>query len=232
MNKRIIGNPATTPMAMPDLSNKVDKEDGKGLSTNDFTDADKQTLTDIRSDMNIMIGEIGDVKESLDTKVDKSIITNNFDDVWEDDGTLIPTASVLSKFVPDDLVARSVDDIWDEYTQIPSVETTMELINPTPITEIPETLEPNKAYNFGFVDNLSLSFPTYAQDGDVIYINFFAEADEGKLPNLIIDTTNTTDIELIPENSTGYEIFAKYNGNASKFGIDNYWIVNYSEFTL
>lgn len=164
-----------------ELQNKVDKVDGKGLSSNDFTD---------------------DYKERVNNTVEET------------------------------RVVYSVGEIQDEYFEIPTVETTKGLINPTPITEIPETLEPNKAYNFGFVDNLSLSFPTYANDGDVIYITFFAEADEGTLANLVIDTTNTTDIELIPENSTGYEIFAKYNGNASKFGIDNYWIVNYSEFTL
>ena len=41
---------------------------------------------------------------------------------------------------------------------------------------------------------------------------------------LTIDTTNTCDIELIPEINTGYEIFGKFNGSI--------WIVNYSEYTV
>lgn len=194
MHKRIIGNPTTTPMAMPDLSNKVDKEDGKGLSTNDFTDQYENQIEENAFN----IGRVSD------------IVGENSYHIGN----------------PSDLLTDAIDNLVNAINEV------YEDIHQTPVTTIPATLEPNKAYNFGFVDNLSLSFPTTANDGDVIYITFFAEADEGKSPNLIIDTTNTTDIELIPENSTGYEIFAKYNGNAIPYGIDDYWIVNYSEFTL
>jgi hypothetical protein len=176
------------------LNGKVDKEEGKGLSTNDFTDQYKNQI----EENTLNVGRVSDIVDENNYRI------GNLDNLNTD--------------TTDNLV-DAINEIYDGIYQ-------------TPIIEIPTTLEPNKAYNFGFVDNLSLSFPTYANDGDVIYITFFAESDEGTLPNLVIDTTNTTDIELIPENSTGYEIFAKYNGNASKFGIDNYWIVNYSEFTL
>lgn len=94
-------------------------------------------------------------------------------------------------------------------------------INPTPITTIPTTLTPNQQYNFGEVTELSLAFPTVANDGDVIYATFITgEA----VTTLTIDTTNTCDIEFVPEANTGYEVFGKYNGSI--------WIVNYSEYTV
>ena len=219
-----------------ELGNKVDKVDGKGLSSNDFTDNDKQKLDN--------------TSETLNNKVDYSDVVPDYDEWFlnssygDDYFKKVPSMNVFSEFyessatfLKDKNISVNIEeDLLDSNVmverKVPNIQAVKDYINQKPITEIPTTLEPNKAYNFGIVDNLSLSFPTYANDGDVIYITFFAEADEGKLPNLVIDTTNTTDIELIPENSTGYEIFAKYNGNASAFGIDNYWIVNYSEFTL
>lgn len=90
-----------------------------------------------------------------------------------------------------------------------------------PYTEIPSTLYPNYQYNFGEVETLNLAFPTVATDGDVVYLTFKS----GNTPTaLTIDTTNTSDIECIPEANTGYEIFGKYNGEI--------WIVNYSEYTV
>ena len=90
-----------------------------------------------------------------------------------------------------------------------------------PLTEIPSTLLANYEYNFGEVTELSLTFPTVAADGNVIYLTFYS----GATPTtLAIDTTNTSDIEIIPEANTGYEIFGKFNGSI--------WIVNYSEYTV
>ena len=92
---------------------------------------------------------------------------------------------------------------------------------PTPITTIPTTLAANKQYNFGEVATLNLAFPTVANDGDVVYLTFKSGSTHTALT---IDTTNTCDIEIIPEPNTGYEIYAKYNGSI--------WIVNYSEYTV
>lgn len=95
------------------------------------------------------------------------------------------------------------------------------IINPIPITEAPTTLETNKEYNLGELQELSIVFPSVANDGDVIYLTFYS----GAAPTtLTIDTTNTSDIEVIPESNTGYEIFGKFNGSI--------WIVNYSEYTV
>ena len=95
------------------------------------------------------------------------------------------------------------------------------IINPIPITEPPTTLEANKEYSLGELEELSIVFPSVANDGDVIYLTFYS----GATPTtLTIDTTNTSDIEVIPEPHTGYEVFGKYNGSI--------WIVNYSEYTV
>ena len=90
-----------------------------------------------------------------------------------------------------------------------------------PITTIPSTLDANMPYNFGEQTERALIFPTIATDGDVIYITFTSGA---TATNLTVDTTNTSDFDLIPEANTGYEIYAKYNGTI--------WIVKYSEYTV
>ena len=98
---------------------------------------------------------------------------------------------------------------------------TKEELRPHPVYVMPSTLAPNVTYNFTTQPNITLAFPTVANDGDVIYITF--ECAETST-NLTVDTTNTSDIDLIPEANTGYEIYAKYNGSI--------WIVKYSEYTV
>ena len=213
MSKRIIGNPATTPMAMPDLDTKVDKIYGKGLSTNDFTDEYKNQVelnalnvskaSALADENRYHIGDLG----GLDTEnVDNLVGAIN---------------ELRNNMVENARIAYSVDEIYDEWMEIPTVEVTKMLINPTPIEDVPSTLEANKQYNFKERTSLSLVFPTFALDGDVIYLTFKS----GATPTaLTIDTTNTCDIECIPEATTGYEIFGKYNGSI--------WIINYSEYTV
>lgn len=101
-------------------------------------------------------------------------------------------------------------------------DTLNEMTKP-PETTVPTTLEVNTSYNFGHLYELSLSFPQDANDGDVIHIAFVS----GDIPtNLIIDTTNTSNIDLVPEAYTIYEMYAKFN---SKVGS---WLANYSEWDL
>lgn len=62
------------------LEDKVDKEEGKGLSTNDYTDADKAMLAEHDT-------EIGELQAAVDNKVDKEtgkgLSTNDFSDGWK-----------------------------------------------------------------------------------------------------------------------------------------------------
>jgi hypothetical protein len=92
-----------------------------------------------------------------------------------------------------------------------------------PIRVIPTTLEANKAYNFGSQHNVTLAFPSVANDGDVIYVGFVSR----ETTNLVVDTTNTYDFDLVPEVNTGYEIYAKCNTDE---GFTR-WIVKYAEYT-
>lgn len=95
------------------------------------------------------------------------------------------------------------------------------IINPAPITEAPTTLETNKEYSLGELQELSIVFPSVASKGDVIYLTFKSGA---VATTLAIDTTNTTDIEIVPEPNCYYDIFAKFNGSV--------WLVNYSEYLV
>lgn len=90
-----------------------------------------------------------------------------------------------------------------------------------PISTVPVTLEANKEYSFGEVSELSLAFPTIANNGDVVYLTFKSGS---TATSLTIDTTNTSDIEIIPEANCYYDIFAKFNGFV--------WLVNYSEYLV
>lgn len=94
-------------------------------------------------------------------------------------------------------------------------------LRPTPITDTSSAITANNSYNYGEQTELSIAFPTTANDGDVVYITFTSGA---TATVLTLDTTNTSDIELIPEANTGYEVYAKYNGAI--------WIVNYSDYTV
>ena len=83
------------------------------------------------------------------------------------------------------------------------------------------TLNVNTEYYLGITHDLTLTFPSNASPGEVVYINFFSPEQPTVLT---IDMTNVFDIEIIPEPDTGYEIFGKYTPDG--------WIVNYSEFSL
>ena len=127
------------------------------------------------------------------------------------------------KNAPDfDGLAKKVDTNTNNFMKLASsIANLSNRAFPTPITIIPTTLEANQKYNFGECSELGLIFPTTANDGDVIYLTFKSGA---VATTLTIDTTNTCDIEVIPETNTGYEIFGMFNGSI--------WIINYSEYTV
>lgn len=118
------------------------------------------------------------------------------------------------------LILSTIPDIENQLFR--TMDEVYELTAP-PVTAIPNTLEPNKAYNFGIEQNITLAFPSVANDGDVIYIGFWSVFPT----NLVVDTTNTFDFDLVPENGTGYEIYAKY---MLAEGVGK-WIVKYSEYS-
>ena len=140
---------------------------------------------------------------------------------WTNDGGLENPDPVTIK---GDTPIKGVDYYTDEEKDTLSSEIETEVynnVNPAPITNIDAVLTVNKKYMLNEVEELALVFPTNANMGDVIYLTFKSGA---TATNLTIDTTNTCDIEVIPETNTGYEIFGMFNGSI--------WIINYSEYTV
>lgn len=112
---------------------------------------------------------------------------------------------------------------WSSWAEFLTEETVKKILYPKPISRVHNPLRKNTSYNFGEVSDLNLKFPgSYASnDGDVIYLTFTSGSDA---TTLSIETTNTSDIDLVPEPNAGYEIYAKYNGEI--------WILGYSEYTI
>ena len=180
---------------------KVDKLAGKGLSSNDFTDEYKMLI----DENNYKIGDLGDLTTGV-TETLVGAISETYDFACENNYNMGMLSDLIT--VHNDTFVDAINEIYEDTHQ-------------KPITTIPTTLSSNKQYNFGEVTSLSLAFPTSAEDGDVVYLTFFSGDSE---TSLTIDTTNTCDIEVVPETNTGYEIFGKYNGLV--------WIVNYSEYIV
>lgn len=280
MPKRIIGNPTTTPLAMPDISNlenecssifmktiatskngrSVSIADGLVGSTNikiavdnivdnNFPKADGYKILIEEYSPEWGTGEILKVIYNAEgthnvvftsSPFDYDIgiyvcVTGYYTDNGEDVGECSGITCDLSveyerstlkgkvKALNNTVAELSEDVIMANINLNKKADKgeVIDLLYPTPIKVIPTTLESNQKYNFGEVAELNLAFPTDANDGDVIYLTFKSGA---TATNLTIDTTNTCDIEVIPETNTGYEIFGMFNGSI--------WIINYSEYTV
>ena len=86
-------------------------------------------------------------------------------------------ADILQQW-EEDLFGTSVEGVTNIYTardaSLEAIEEKgMEMYDRLyfpPITEIPTILESNKEYNFGEITELTLVFPTLANNGDVIYV--------------------------------------------------------------
>ena len=72
-----------------ELDNKIDKVEGKGLSTNDFTDEEKSKLAGLSNyDDTTLANKVSNVENALSNKVnkdgDKTLSTNDFTDAYKD----------------------------------------------------------------------------------------------------------------------------------------------------
>ena len=189
-------------------------EDVKHLTDSEKADVGK--IAKIEAD-------VGDVSQIQSTKTNIVEAYNELWDTVDSHGIVVQVQADVAGIVNGNILVGAADyalsdgngrNIFDTYA-------TKGEVYPTPSTMIPSTLRENATYNLGEQTELSLIFPTTANDGGVIYITFRSGA---TATNLTVDTTNTSDIDLIPEVNTGYEIYAKYNGSI--------WIVKYSEYTV
>lgn len=167
------------------LENKQDKEDGKGLSTNDYTTADKNKLASVESGANKTVVD-DEISEGSENPVQNKVL-----------------ASILCD--------KTDKEYVDNYAE-KKMGTSTVLNNP---------LTANCNYFFTVDDNFILSFPTEdLTQGDTIYLNFECSTDV----TLIVDTSNTTAIDIIPEANKGYEVFGCWNGDK--------WVLGYDEYDL
>lgn len=233
------------------LNLKVDKIDGKGLSTNDFTNAEKEKL----SDMNVRdIGRIDDLTE-LDEIFDDGIYYFNY---GTDSCIMVvssyigyahsPIVQTICPLNIQRLYSNEYEDsdyelYWSDWEKIfvnqvynrlseeaQSGKAVAQAINvlkselkPTPLTSITGTLSPNQPYHLSEPPS-SIVFPSVdVFDGDTIYITFMTG---NTPPTISIDMKNTTDIDIEIEADTGYEIYGKYVANINK------WIVGYSSYKV
>ena len=146
-----------------------------------------------------------DVEQLIKTIMKLSTITNN----------LAPVASSGDyndlKNKPDVVSQEELEDLGSRLYAASLI----------PVTTVPSVLEANQKYNFGEIAKLSLTFPSAANDGDVIYLAFSS----GNTPTTLeIDTTNTDDFELIPEANCLYEIFGSFS--------DGVWYLTYNEYSV
>lgn len=127
-----------------------------------------------------------------------------------------------SSYKSTEIDETDVFDGWHYPTSGAVVNYVKSQLRPEPLTSLNGSLEANKEYHLGIVEDLTLSFPTNANPGDVIYVEFYSPSVAPT--NLIIDMSNTFYTEIIPEASTLYEIFAKF--------VDGAWLINYSEHEM
>lgn len=69
-----------------DLALKVDKVTGKGLSSNDYTDADKATLDNLDGAMATVVPKVGVLEQTVPTKLDKYTASGDADMLIVSDG--------------------------------------------------------------------------------------------------------------------------------------------------
>ena len=166
----------------------------------DLTTTDKTNLVVAINEIKAEVGDINDLSEVVSPDNRGSLIQAINDVAIQHDGFVRDAVSAFNYY----------DSAITKLTRSPE-------------TTIPTTLQANIPYDFGVRDELTLSFPRSANRGDVVYISFLSDV----VPtNLTVDTTNSTDFDLVPEAHTGYEIYAKYNKDLE------YWIVKYSDYSI
>ena len=195
------------------LTGKVDKVDGKGLSTEDYTTAEKEKLSGLANyDDTELVNLIND-------KIDKSAITTVVN--AESTDTQIPTAKATYKIVDN---AVSLLDL-----KITDTENSINQINETITTKtntvVPETLAINTIYDLGEQTSLTLALPS-GQLGDFIQVDFLSTATPTTLT--ITATSGLSDYDLIPEANTIYSLYFNWiRLDATTYG----WGFGYAEYT-
>ena len=181
-----------------ELDKKVDKVTGKGLSTNDYTDADKAEVAKVKDKVGFADyateNEAGVVKMTAVNASGLYVDNNGFILNSPADEELINLRASSRAITPRNLdyAVRSVrPETW-------GVGTTEQ--------ELSLSGEVNTIYVVGGIkDSLSITLPTIGQYGDFMQVDFYS----GETPTTLTITSSQgiTDIDLIPASNTTYSLF-------------------------
>lgn len=213
---KALGNdPNFAATVMDAIGKKVDKVDGYGLvSVSNF---DEKVLVGVNGIAAYLFYDSTMIDNLLGSKVDTDEYEQFRDDVKS--GDIRVHSSEYSDHANRANDATNAMNDWDGN----DIQQTYARIRPDIMTDIPDTLSPNQTYHL-YEAPSSIVFPSSdIVDGDTIYLTFMT----GDTPPTIeFYTNNTTDIDIVIEANTGYEIYGKYVANIDK------WIVGYSEYTI
>ena len=179
-----------------DLSNYVEKDGDKVLSTNDYTDTDKAEVAKIKD-------KVGFTDYATDTKA--GIVT-----AYGIGGISLGNNGELSLHVPTEY---EIDSRQGMYGNLPitisNLDYAVRSVLPVRSGSIPDKLAANTIYGLGIESTLTLNLPSieaYIATGDFIQVDFYS----GETPtNLTITCIGgrLSDIDLIPEANTMYSLF-------------------------
>lgn len=183
-----------------DLSNYVEKDGDKVLSTNDYTDTDKAEVAKVKD----KVGFTDYAKETGQAGI-VSI------------GTEVTPFGVGPKGVlklavvgTNEIDKRNNLHTFDEFPLgLGNLDYAVRSVRPTTSNSIPDTLAVNIIYGLGIESTLTINLPSIESPiatGDFIQVDFYS----GKTPtNLTVTFTggSLSDIDLIPEANTMYSLY-------------------------
>lgn len=163
------------------LSNKVDKEPGKGLSTNDFTDEYKEKLGFL------YVYDDSELRGLIGYKVDqiqgKGLSANDFTDADKE----------------------KLDNMYTADGVIPP----QRIPNPPAFTSISGAVNINSIYDLGVQTSLTITLPN-GEVGDYLQIDFISGATPTNLTINATSTALISDYDFVPEANSIYTLFFDY----------------------
>ena len=177
------------------LTNKVDKVTGKGLSENNYTDADKTEVAKIQN-------KVGFTDYATDTKTGVIKLGTGRN------ALMVTGDGVISTIIPSELSIDQRDSqIHSSLAlNLGNLDYAVRSVRPTKSNSLPDTLAVNTIYDLLEAQTVTLNLPNFTKYGDFIQVDFYS----GETPtNLTITCPggSLSDIDLIPEANTMYSLY-------------------------
>lgn len=210
------------------LDSKVDKVEGKGLSTNDYTDTDKAEVAKVKNkvgftDYATQTGKAGIV--SIGTEVTPFGIGSK--------GVLqlaVASTNAIDK--------RNNLHMWDKFPLgLDNLDYAVRSVRPKVVTngnqDITLTCDVNTIYDLGGnigATNLNITLPNKGQYGDFIQVDFYS--DPSSPTNLTLNSNaGFTSYDLIPQGNCIYSLYFDWGmAYSSGFSEPYGWRFGYAEY--